>query len=94
MSTSKPGVAASQLVRLIEHYQREISGRRPARCRYQPTCSEYMKASILSFGAVRGVWYGTLRLGSCGPWSRRPADDPPPRRLCGPPRGWARTRRR
>lgn len=81
MSTSKPGVAASQLVRLIEHYQREISGRRPARCRYQPTCSEYMKASILSFGAVRGVWYGTLRLGSCGPWSRRSADDPPPSAL-------------
>ncbi len=80
MSTSKPGRAAAQLVRLIERYQREISGRRPARCRYRPTCSEYMKAAILSFGAIRGVWYGALRLGSCGPWSRRPTDDLPPRR--------------
>lgn len=80
MRTRKPGMVAAQIVRLIEHYQTEISGRRPARCRYQPTCSEYMKTAILSFGALRGVWYGTLRLASCGPWSRRPADDPPPRR--------------
>ena len=58
MGTRKPGMAAVQLVRLIEHCQREISGCRPARCRYRPTCSEYMKAAVLSFGAVRGVWYG------------------------------------
>lgn len=80
VTASRQGRAATQMLRLIQYYQTRVSVRRGARCRYRPTCSEYMKVTVESFGAVRGVWYGTLRLASCGPWSRRPIEDPPPRR--------------
>lgn len=36
-------------------------------CRFEPTCSEYMRQSVEKFGAVRGVWMGLRRLTKCHP---------------------------
>lgn len=34
-------------------------------CRYEITCSEYMKIKIREIGVTRGVWEGVRRIASC-----------------------------
>lgn len=38
------------------------------RCRYDPTCSEYMAQSIYEWGPIKGLWLGLKRIGRCHPW--------------------------
>lgn len=46
-------------------------------CRYYPSCSSYALQAIQHHGVVRGVWFGSLRLIRCHPWSEGGIDDIP-----------------
>ncbi len=37
-------------------------------CRYNPTCSEYMKQAIMTYGSLKGVWLGLKRIIKCNPF--------------------------
>ncbi|MDD2504741.1 MAG: membrane protein insertion efficiency factor YidD [Bacilli bacterium] len=39
-------------------------------CRFTPTCSEYMKQSIIKFGAFKGVKLGIKRILRCRPYGK------------------------
>ncbi len=58
-------------------YHRKVSALFPARCKYYPTCSQYMEIAVRRFGAVRGILLGLLRLLRCQPWSKGGIDDVP-----------------
>ncbi|CAN5803547.1 membrane protein insertion efficiency factor YidD [soil metagenome] len=55
------------LVGLIRTYQKLVSPRLGANCRYSPTCSSYAAGAIARFGVVKGVWLGMKRVGRCHP---------------------------
>ncbi len=52
----------------IKIYQVVISPLIPARCRFYPTCSEYIFEAIKKYGVIKGVFWGTIRLGKCHPF--------------------------
>lgn len=39
------------------------------RCKYYPTCSEYMKQAIEKYGVIKGIYLGIKRLLRCNPFS-------------------------
>jgi putative membrane protein insertion efficiency factor len=51
-------------------------------CRYVPTCSEYARESIETYGAVRGGWMALKRVARCHPFGSHGLDQvpQPPRR--------------
>lgn len=53
------------VLKLIRFYMRKISPLFPARCRYYPTCSDYMFQAVEKYGVIRGVWLGVRRLSRC-----------------------------
>lgn len=63
---------------LVRMYQLAISPLFPARCRYLPTCSEYMIEALRMHGPVRGLWLGIKRIGRCHPWGGSGYDPVPP----------------
>jgi hypothetical protein len=56
------------LIALIRLYQRGISPLLGPRCRFYPTCSQYMIEAIRKRGAVRGALQGSWRLVRCNPF--------------------------
>ncbi|HYZ91286.1 MAG TPA: membrane protein insertion efficiency factor YidD [Actinomycetota bacterium] len=68
---------ARALVAPIRLYQRLISPFLGARCRYEPSCSEYTARAILRHGPIRGIYLGIRRLLRCHPWSSGGFDDVP-----------------
>lgn len=64
----------------IRFYQRRISPRLPASCRFYPTCSQYMYEAIEIYGPVRGVWLGTRRIMRCHPLNPGGYDPVPPKK--------------
>ena len=54
------------LLFFITAYQK-ISIRTPPRCRFYPTCSEYMKEAIIKYGVIKGGWIGIKRICRCHP---------------------------
>ena len=40
------------------------------KCKYYPTCSEYMKQAIEKYGIIKGVYLGTKRILKCNPFSK------------------------
>jgi putative membrane protein insertion efficiency factor len=51
----------------IRFYQRSLGALKPPCCRYHPTCSEYTRLAIESYGPAKGVWLGLRRIGRCHP---------------------------
>ncbi len=39
-------------------------------CHMYPSCSEYMKQSILRYGALKGFYLGVRRILRCHPWQK------------------------
>jgi putative membrane protein insertion efficiency factor len=56
------------LTRLLSFYKRWISIWLPSACRFEPTCSEYMRQAVEQYGAGRGIWLGFKRLLRCHPF--------------------------
>jgi uncharacterized protein len=69
--------AARVLVAPIRVYQRFVSPMLGARCRYHPSCSEYMAQALVRHGIGRGIYLGVRRLLSCHPWSPGGFDEVP-----------------
>lgn len=40
------------------------------RCKYAPTCSEYMMQAIQKYGVIKGIYLGLKRLVRCNPFSK------------------------
>ena len=58
---------------LIKLYQKILSpilDYRGIKCKYYPTCSEYMKQAIEKYGIVKGVFLGLKRIIKCNPFSK------------------------
>ena len=54
---------------LLRFYKRFLSPLLPPMCRFEPTCSMYMKDAVQKYGAARGIWMGIRRLGRCHPFN-------------------------
>lgn len=55
------------LVWLVKVYQRFAPEKTRKKCRYEPSCSQYMIIAIEKYGAVRGLIKGVRRLLRCKP---------------------------
>ena len=70
---------------VIGHYQHTLSpDHGPLRrhfpqgyCRFEPSCSEYTRQAIETYGPLRGGWLGVLRILRCHPWSEGGQDEVP-----------------
>ena len=59
------------LLRLIDFYQRRLSGlKRQPCCRFTPTCSQYAREAIERYGALCGGGLALWRLLRCNPFCR------------------------
>jgi uncharacterized protein len=58
---------------LINLYQKTPL-RSHSACIFIPTCSEYMKGSILKYGLIIGVFKGFKRILRCHPWNKSTYD--------------------
>ena len=56
------------LIAIIKSYQKWISPLLPARCRYQPTCSQYCIEALSIHGLFKGFFLGIRRILRCHPW--------------------------
>ncbi len=58
------------LIFLIEKYQKHISPFLSNKCKYYPSCSEYMKQAVLKYGFFKGFFLGVKRIIRCNPFSK------------------------
>jgi putative membrane protein insertion efficiency factor len=72
-----PGRLRRWLLTMIAVYQRQISPRRPACCRFSPTCSHYAAEALRRYGVGRGLWLAGRRLLRCRPGAARGWDPVP-----------------
>ncbi|ATW26404.1 membrane protein insertion efficiency factor YidD [Candidatus Formimonas warabiya] len=56
------------LITCIKGYQRIVSPFFPARCRFYPSCSQYMIDALVKYGFFKGLWLGIKRISKCHPW--------------------------
>jgi len=54
-------------VKLLRLYQLVLSPLIGPRCRFHPSCSQYMIEAICLHGLIKGVWLGIKRLLKCHP---------------------------
>ena len=64
------------LIELINIYQK-IPGDWHLRCRYVPSCSQYMIDAIYEFGSFKGFFLGMRRILRCNPWGSSGYDPVP-----------------
>lgn len=60
----------------VRFYQRGISPLLGPRCRFSPSCSEYMILAIKKYGLFSGVARGTWRILRCNPFNHGGYDPP------------------
>ena len=65
------------LLWLIRFYQRSISPRHPACCRFIPTCSQYALEAIQRYGALKGGFLALRRILRCNPFCKGGYDPVP-----------------
>ena len=63
----------------IKFYKRFISPLLGDRCRFYPTCSEYMMEAIQVHGVIKGLILGCWRLLRCQPFCKGGFDPVPPK---------------
>jgi putative membrane protein insertion efficiency factor len=47
-----------------------------SRCRFEPSCSNYMIGALRRYGPLRGTWKGVGRVLRCHPWHPGGYDPP------------------
>lgn len=55
------------IIKLLKGYKYFISPLLGNRCRFYPSCSEYMMTAVERFGIIKGIGMGLKRLGRCHP---------------------------
>ncbi len=55
------------LILLVRIYQWTVAPVLPPRCRFEPSCSQYMINALRTHGSIRGTWLGAKRLLRCNP---------------------------
>ena len=68
---------AAPLQLLVKLYQWILSPMLGPKCRYTPTCSQYMIEALDKYGPLKGLWLGLKRLSSCHPWGGHGHDPVP-----------------
>ena len=61
------------LLFFIDKYKKYISfflEHKGIKCKFYPTCSEYMKQAIIKYGAIKGFFLGIKRIFKCNPFSK------------------------
>lgn len=74
-------VATFPLLILIRGYQLIISPLLGSNCRFMPTCSEYAKESLRSYGLIKGSYLTIKRIGKCHPWGGHGYDPIPTKKV-------------
>ena len=69
---------ARLMTAVLRGYKRFVSPLLPQACRYEPTCSVYMREAIEVHGPVKGVWLGSRRLCRWHRWGGLGWDPGPP----------------
>ena len=69
------------LIQLLKAYKYFISPLLGNRCRFYPSCSEYMMTAIERFGIIKGIGLGLKRIGRCHPGCEGGIDHVPPSKL-------------
>lgn len=64
------------IIGLINWYQ-SIPFFTHSMCKFQPTCSEYMKIAVSRYGVIKGVGLGIFRILRCNPFSKGGYDPVP-----------------
>ena len=67
----------SFILSLLRFYKSYLSPFLGPRCRFYPTCSEYMYTAVVRYGAFRGVFMGLRRLLRCQPFCKGGYDPVP-----------------
>lgn len=49
------------------------------KCRFHPTCSQYMIGAVQEWGVLKGLWLGLKRISRCHPWGGF-GEDPVPKK--------------
>lgn len=70
-------IALKILIAFVRLYQGMISPYLGAKCRYEPTCSNYAVEALNKHGVIKGSWLSTKRLCSCHPWGGKGYDPVP-----------------
>ena len=55
-------------IKLIQVYQKYVSGLFGRKCRFYPSCSEYTKQAIDKYGIIKGSLKGIKRILRCNPF--------------------------
>ncbi len=71
------GYTTKPLIWLIQVYQKYLSSWLPARCRYYPSCSQYVVTALRCHGLYKGFVLGFWRFLRCNPWSLGGVDHVP-----------------
>ncbi len=66
------------IIRMILIYQ-SMPLSSHGRCKFVPTCSNYMKEAIITHGVLKGGWLGLKRIMRCNPWNVGGYDPVPPK---------------
>jgi hypothetical protein len=74
-------IPCTLLMFTVRGYQRFISPFIPARCRFYPSCSQYMLESLKLHGAIIGTALGVWRILRCNPFSRGGVDLVPTKKI-------------
>ncbi len=70
-------VTTAPLILLVRIYQCTVAPVLPPRCRFTPSCSQYMIDALRLHGTLRGTWLGIKRVLRCQPLCRGGVDPVP-----------------
>ena len=57
------------ILKLIDIYQK-TPGNFHNNCRFIPTCSNYAKEAIMTYGSIKGSYLAIKRILRCNPWAK------------------------